>query len=713
MFGARQTLPVILQIEVAECALACLTMIAVFHGHDVDLPALRRRFPVSLKGANLLRLIDIAQRLGLQSRPLRVEMEYLPQLKTPCVLHWDMNHFVVLKAVTSRGLHLHDPARGAYVASLREVSERFTGIALELTPANDFAPVKQRERISLRRLAGRVVGLPKALAQVAALALALEVCALSAPLYLQWVLDQVLVSADISLLNLIALGFLLAVGVQSGLSAARGWAISGIGAALSAQWTTNLFSHLLRLPLEYFAKRNSGDLISRFHSLQTIQQTLTGSFVESILDGVTASLTLALLAMYSPLLTGVVLLGFAIYAGLRWVSYQRLQSTKEEQLTYLARQQTQLLESIRGVQTIKLANQQGERQARMANAITEVANRDVIVQRIGFAFGALGQAVFGAQRVLVIWLAAHMVLQGIFSAGMLVVFIVYADQFATRMRSLVDKWVEFRLLQLHAMRIADIALAEPEQHGQSSYIGPAPEPSIEVHNLSFRYAEDEPWIVKDASFRIEAHESVALIGPSGCGKTTLVKLLLGLLEPTQGCIRIGGIDIRKYGLDAYRSRFGAVMQEDELFSGSIADNISFFDPGALLSKIESAAGLAEIHDDIVEMPMGYETLVGDMGSALSGGQKQRILLARALYRAPSILLLDEATSHLDVERECAINAAVRALKVTRLIIAHRPETIASADRALLVRGGQVVAMRTAAAPGSAEVSAMHSEHALL
>jgi len=355
VFIHRQSLPVILQTEVAECGLACLAMIAACHGHDVDLPGLRRRFPISLKGATLARLIDIAQRMGLHSRPLRLEMEYLPQLKTPCILHWDMNHFVVLKRVTARGLQIHDPGRGAHVVSLREAGERFTGIALELTPVVDFVPPKARERISLRALAGRIDGLAAALVHVAALAFAFEVFGLVAPLYLQWVLDHVLVSGDYGQLDVLALGFLLAVGLQAMLSAARGWAISGIGATVGAQWAANLFGHLLRLPLEYFEKRSAGDLLSRFASLQSIQQTLTGNFVESILDGLTASCTLVLLALYSPRLTVVVVVGFSLYGMLRWLGYRRLESIKEEQLTHLARQQTQLIESIRGVQTIKLA----------------------------------------------------------------------------------------------------------------------------------------------------------------------------------------------------------------------------------------------------------------------------------------------------------------------------------------------------------------------
>lgn len=683
----RRALPVLLQTEVAECALACLAMVAVFHGHDVDVAGLRRRFPISLKGATLVRVIEIAHALGLESRPLRTEVAHLSALRAPSILHWDMNHFVVLKRATARGLEIHDPVRGLVRISAREAGERFTGVALELAPGAGFAPIRARERVSLAALTGRIEGLAAALTHVAGLALAFELFALCAPLYLQWVLDQVLVSSDFGLLDLLAIGFAFAVAFQAGLSAARGWAISSIGATMSAQWASNLFGHLLRLPLEFFEKRRTGDLLSRFDSLQSIQQTLTGGFVETLLDGLMAVLTLVLIATYSGVLTLIVLGGFCVYAAIRWVAYRRLEAIKEEQLTYHARQQTLLFESVRGVQTIKLANQQGERQARMSNAIVEATNRDAEVQRTASNYVALGQAVFGIQRVLVVWLAARQVLSGGFSAGMLVVFVLYADQFAARMRALIDKAVELRLLNLHAARIADIALAEPERHAEGGYAGPLPPPCIDVEGVSFRYAPDDAWIVKNVSFRVEAHESVALVGASGCGKTTLAKLMLGLLEPVEGTIRIGGVDIRRFGLRAYRQRCSAVMQDDELLEGSLADNISGFDAASDLAQIQNAAILAGIHDEIASMPMGYETLVGDMGSVLSGGQKQRVILARALYRKPEILVLDEATSHLDVRNERAINTAVRALNVTRLLIAHRPETIASADRVLQLSDG--------------------------
>ncbi|WP_234407951.1 peptidase domain-containing ABC transporter, partial [Xanthomonas fragariae] len=304
-------------------------------------------------------------------------------------------------------------------------------------------------------------------------------------------------------------------------------------------------------------------------------------------------------------------------------------------------------------------------------------------------FSTASQLVFGLERIAVIWIGARLALDNVFSVGMLVAYLAYKDQFAMRVSGLIDKWIEFRMLRLHGERLADIVLTPPEDHHALPQALPPAEPSIEVEELSFRYADGEPWVVKDCCFTIAPGESVAIIGGSGCGKTTLVKLLLGLLTPSAGTIRIGGHDLHKIGPRTVRSMVGAVMQDDQLFAGSIADNIRFFQPDSDQDRIEVAARLAAVHEEIVAMPMGYHSLIGDMGSSLSGGQKQRLILARALYRQPTLLFLDEATSHLDVTRERLVNEAVKHLQLTKVIMAHRSETIASADRVLVMEQGWI------------------------
>ena len=687
-FGSRQRLPVFLQTEAAECGLASIGMVAWFHGHRIDLAGMRRRFTVSLKGATLAYLMQVAGALHLAPRPLRLELDELSKLKAPCILHWDLNHFVVLKSADARGAVIHDPAFGVRRLSLAEVSAHFTGIALELSPTVDFRQADERRRIRLGDLMGRVSGLGRSLAQVFVLAVALQAIAIVSPFYMQWAIDGAVVSADRDLLTVLGMGFLMLAVIQVALSALRSWMVLYLGTTLNLQWLANVFSHLLRLPVSYFEKRHLGDVVSRFSAVNTIQRTLTSSFVEAIIDGVMAIATLAMMLVYSATLAAVAIAAVTAYGLLRYLFYDPLKRATEEHIVHTAKQQSHFLETIRGVQSIKLFGRQESRRSRWLNLVVDAVNQDLVTQKLSLGFRSANGLVFGIERVAIVWLGALLVLDSAFSVGMLFAFVSYKEQFSARVSGLIDKVIELRMLTLQGERLADIVLTAPEEDAPSV---PADviEPSLEVRALSFRYSDTEPFVVLNCSFVVEAGESVAIVGPSGGGKTTLVKLMLGLLAPTDGHILAGGIDIHKLGIDRYRKLVGTVMQDDQLFAGSIADNISFFDPSPDQRGVEYVAQLAAVHDDIVAMPMGYNTLIGDMGAALSGGQKQRILLARALYKQPRILFLDEATSALDVQKERAVNEAIRSLNLTRIIIAHRPETIASAERVIVLQGGKV------------------------
>jgi ATP-binding cassette subfamily B protein RaxB len=687
-FGWGKRLPVFQQTEATECGLACLAMLASYHGHETDLVTLRRRFPISLKGASLARLIEIANELGLQSRPLRADLSELSKLHAPCILHWDLNHFVVLKKVTKKYVYLHDPAVGERRLSLTEVSRFFTGIVLELTPGVLFKPVREVSALPLRSLIGKILGLKRALIQIFSLALVLELLALISPLFVQILMDQVLADGDYDLLTMLGIGFILLTLVQAGITALRSWSVTCLGMNLNLAWTGNVFNHLLKLPEDYFGKRHLGDIVSRFGSINAIQQTLTTRFVEVILDGLMAILTFGMMLLYSPWLALITLTAFALYAILRIVSYHSVREANLSQIIASSKQQTQFLESVRGAQTIRLFNQGSSQSARYMNKTADTLNAGIVVQRLTLIFSSLNSVLFGIQRIAMIWLGARMALDSVISAGMLMAFSSYSDQFTARGAALVDYLIDLRMLRLQGERLADIVLSEPEKDVLTSYHNDDPDASIELCNVSFRYAEGEPWVLRNCDLKIASGETIALVGLSGCGKTTLAKILLGLLDPQEGKILIGGIELQRLGKARYRDMLGTVMQDDQLFSGSLADNISFFDQEAHMLKVEAAARLAALHEDIATMPMNYHSLIGDMGSSLSGGQKQRLLLARALYRKPKILVLDEATSHLDTVRERLVNDAVRHLNVTRIIVAHRLETISIADRVIEISQGQ-------------------------
>jgi len=687
-------LPMIRQSQATECGLACLGMVANYHGHEIDMITLRRRFATSLKGATLADVIAMAQQLNMSSRALRVDLEELSKLRMPCILHWELNHFVVLKKVRGNKITLHDPARGIRELTFAEASKAFTGVALELIPSSTFEVKEEKASISMMKLVGSVTGVKSAFCQVLILSVVLELFGVLSPFFMQWVMDMVLVSADYSLLTLLGVGFIMIALFQTMISALRSWVMSWFSSQLSVQWTVNVCQHMLKLPLDWFESRHVGDILSRYGSLNTIQSTLTSRFISTVLDGVMSIVTVMMLFIYNAKLAWLVIAMFVAYGLLRFLAYDPVRRANEEQIISSARTQSSLLETLRGIQAVKTNNKQVPRLSAYMNFLVESTNKGIVMQKLNILFGSAQGILTSVGRVVLVWLAALQVLDGNFSAGMLTAFISFSDQFMSRGAGLINAIIDFRMLRMHGERLADIVLSETEpcEEASPSLLDHSDEPEIPqdiaLEHICFRYAPTEPWVIDDISLTIKAGESVAIVGPSGQGKTTLAKIILGLLHPESGVITVGGMDITKTGLQHHRNRIGCVMQDDILFSGSISENISFFDNEPDHAKITRVARLAQIHGDIMKMPMNYQSLVGDMGSFLSGGQLQRILLARALYREPKILVLDEATSHLDIYNEKQINNAIKRMNITRIIIAHRPETIRSADRIVMLNNGK-------------------------
>ncbi|WLD58025.1 peptidase domain-containing ABC transporter [Salinispirillum sp. LH 10-3-1] len=671
------------QSEAAECGLACLAMIAGFYGYDTDLLHLRKRFSVSQHGVNLKQLMDMAARLQLVGRALQLEVDEIPQLQTPCVLHWDMNHFVVLKSSSSKGVLIHDPAQGEVSLSWEEVAKHFTGVALELTPTEAFKPAKERRRLRLSQFWTRIRGLKRSLFQILALALVLQVFAVLSPFYMQTVVDDVLLRNDAHLLLVLAIGFALLMAIRVGTEALREFCILHLSTRLNIQMAANLFRHLIRLPIDYFQKRHMGDVVSRFGSLQAIRELLTTGLVSAVVDGIMAVITLVVMMVYSVKL-GMVVIGFVVLYGLaRLALYRPLRQLSEESIVAHAKHESNFMESVRAIQTVKLFQRENDRQNLWQNKYASAMNTDIRIAKWQIGYGAINGILFGLENIIIVYLAAQAVMGSLISVGMLFAFMSYKQQFVDSMDSLIATLIDIKMIGLHLDRLADIAFTEPEQVDDQSIPGQAVIPltgALQADNLAYRYSEADAWVFKSLSFQVAPGESVAIVGPSGCGKTTLLKCLMGLLQLEEGQVLADGTPLNK--LNHYRQSIAAVMQDDQLLSGSVADNIACFDPQPDHDRIITCAHMAAIHEDILAMPMQYNTLVGDMGTSLSGGQKQRVLLARALYRQPTILFLDEATSHLDTENESLVNQHIKALNITRVIVAHRKETIASADRVI-------------------------------
>ena len=685
----RRTVPDIRQSEAAECGLACLGMVLGFHGHDIDLGTLRRRHPTSLNGMTLRGLMALAARMDLTARALRLEPEQLGTLAMPAVLHWDMDHFVVLTAVKRGGrLVIHDPARGPRQVTPAEASRHFTGVALELTPTRGFKQADETAALQLRDLLGSMRGFGGAIIQILALSFLLQLYVLASPFFMQLVVDDAVGKGDSGMLLALAIGFGLLALLNAGATALRSFVVQYVQSVIAVRIGVSLFQHLIRLPYDYFEKRHVGDLVSRVGSADTMRNILAEGVTTALVDGAMALLTLGMMLAYSPMLAGIVLLAMALYTALRVGLFPALRRRSLDVIENRARETSVLVESIRAEQTIKIFGCEAQREAIWANRRVDTVNAETTVSRLQAGFKAANDILFGLENVLVIGLGGLAALDGRITVGMLFAFVAYKTQFAEKAGRLLDKAIELRMLRLHLQRLADIALTEPEP-GLDRPIGydRTLRGEIEVRGLSFRYSEDAPFVFENLNFRIAAGEHVAIAGSSGCGKTTLLKILIGLVQPTMGEVLIDGLPLPVIGPQAFRPQIGVVMQDDQLLSGSIADNICCFDDTSDLRHMQACAELAGIHDEIMRMPMAYNTLIGDMGSALSGGQKQRILLARALYRRPKMLFIDEGTSHLDVRLEDQVNAAVRGLGLTRVSIAHRPQTLASADRILHIQDG--------------------------
>jgi ATP-binding cassette, subfamily B, bacterial CvaB/MchF/RaxB len=671
------------QTEVSECGLACLAMIAAFYGRSTDLATMRRRFTPSLRGASLSSLIKISDQIGLTPRAVKLPLEQIPNLALPAILHWDMNHFVVAERATGGKILIHDPAGRSEWMQTSEISDHFTGVALELRPNETFEKKSERETLHWSQLWSRMTGLAASFVQVLILSLVLQVYVLTLPYYLQVGIDTALPALDHDLLSVLALGFGIFTVFNAVATFLRSFVILAAGSALGFGIAANIARKLFRLPLEWFQKREVGDILSRFQSVTPIQKMLSEGIAATLVDGVLALTTLVIMFFYSAKLALVALTAFFLYFVVRVVSFSLERRAQEGSIIAHGKEQTALIETIRGIQTFRLYNRESMRHSMWQTLLTDAVNANIRVSRVGIWQSTANALIFGLENIITIWLAVGFVMEGGFSVGMVFAYMAYKGQFLEKTGNLVDQTTAFFMLRLHLERLSDIAL-EPDDRSFGANENTVTElkGEIELRNVSYRYSPTDPVVISDISLHIRAGEHIAITGPSGTGKTTLLKLMIGLFEPIGGEILIDGMPLVQFGHKAFHNQIAAVLQDDNLFAGSIADNIALFDERPDQAAIVSASQAAAIHDEIMSMPMQYETLVGDMGSSLSGGQKQRVLLARALYRRPRMLFLDEGTSHMDVANEARVNSSIKALGITRIVVAHRMETIASADRVL-------------------------------
>ena len=672
---SRRVRPV-LQTELAECGLACLAMVAAHHGHKINLAGLRQQYPASMKGATLAQLMAVASSIDLAPRAVRLETDELSQLQVPAILHWDLNHFVVLeKALPGGGAIILDPATGRRKVGPQQLGRHFTGVALELTPTPEFKPIEARPRTRLSQLWTRIIGFKRALGQILTLSLLLQLTALLIPFYLQLTIDGTIAQGDTNFMLLLLIGFGTVFALNAALAALRAWVVLTVGQSISYQLGSNVVRHLLRLSVGWYERRHVGDIVSRIGSIQPIQTLLTQGVVAVLIDGVLAITTLVVMAMISPSLMMIVLVTTLAFIGVGLLLYPGLQQRTEEEIIARANEETFILESIRAIRSIKLYGHEAVRENAWRNRYADVISASYKARTYEIRMGLAEDLLSGLQLLLVVYVGALAVIAGSMTVGILIAFIAYRGSFMGSAVALVEQWQKWRLLRVHLERLSDIVGEQRENVTTPAAPRRLDPPAIRVDKISFAYARGDSPVLDGVSFNIPAGGFIAITGQSGCGKTTLMRLMLGLLPPDKGRILIDGVPLGQATLGHWRSRIGVVMQDDHLLTGTLADNICFFDPHPDRDYIETVAKAARIHADIMKMPMAYDSLVGDMGAALSGGQRQRLLLARALYRDPDVLFLDEGTANLDEATEEAIADLISGLDITRIVVAHRPALV--------------------------------------
>lgn len=681
----RRRVPVIHQTETSECGLACLAMICGHFGKNIDLISLRRKFNLSARGANLAGINSIAEQLGMVTRALSLELDELGALKTPCILHWDFSHFVVLVSVKRNRYVLHDPARGRRNVGLEEMTRYFTGVALEVWPGSEFSEETTQNRIQLRSLINSIYGIKSTLAKIFCLSVVIEAINLVMPVGTQLVMDHAIPAGDRGLLTLISAGLMFFILLRAATGMLRAWSSLVMGTLINVQWQSGLFNHLLRLPLAYFERRKLGDIQSRFGSLDTLRATFTTSVVGAIMDSIMVVGVFVMMLLYGGYLTWIVLGFTTVYVLIRLVTYGYYRQISEETLVRGARASSYFMETLYGIATVKIQGMAERRGTHWLNLKIDAINSGIKLTKMDLFFGGINTFVAACDQVAILWLGTSLVIDNQMTIGMFVAFGSFRGQFSDRVASLTNFLLQLRMMSLHNERIADIALHEKEEKKPELDIVADMTPvSLETTDLSYRYDSQSAPVFSGLYLSLTPGESVAITGTSGAGKTTLMKVLCGLFEPDSGKVLVNGTDIRQLGINNYHRMIACVMQDDRLFSGSIRENICGFSEEMDEAWMIECARASYIHDVIMKMPMGYETLIGELGEGLSGGQKQRIFIARALYRRPGILFMDEATSSLDTESERFVNVAIRNMNITRVIIAHRETTLRTVDRTISI-----------------------------
>jgi len=685
--------PVILQMTPHECGAASLAMVLSYYGRETTVSESRRYLRSGRDGLSARAIAQAGRELGMQVRAFSMEPANLAQVKLPAIIHWNFDHFMVVESITPKGIQVVDPAIGRRKLTHEEFGAGFTGVVLVMEPGEGFKPQKAQNKLTWQQFLRYILSTPGTvgfLGQVLGASALLQVLGLVFPLFTMVLIDTILPAQDVSMLNMLGLGMVILIASQVVLGYLRSAVALNLEVQLDINVMLGFFEHMLRLPYRYFHERTSGDLIMRLGSVSVIREVLTGETVSAILDGAMVIFYMAVLLYWQPVFGAVTLVFGALQIAIMLGTTRRLYEFAERDLAAQAESQSYLVEALTGIATVKASAAEKRTLSHWSNLFFKQLNISLKRSHLAMVVGAAQEALGALAPIALLWLGALWVLEGRMSLGTMMAVNTVAISFLGPLTSLVGTVQQMQLIGANLDRIADVLQASPEQDAQEVKPAPRLNGRIEVRNAGFRYYPNAPWALRNVSFSVQPGQKIAIVGRTGSGKSTLALLLLGLHELDEGEILYDGNPLASMDYRSLRSQFGVVLQTPSLFSGSIRRNIAAHDPELPLDAIVQAAQLAVVHDEIMAMPMGYDTVIAEGGVDLAGGQRQRIAIARALAHDPAILALDEATSNLDAITESIVDQNLSGLECTRIVIAHRLSTVRNADLILVLDAGVIV-----------------------
>ncbi|MEZ4399379.1 MAG: peptidase domain-containing ABC transporter [Kofleriaceae bacterium] len=691
--GGARTIPFVQQLQWTDCGAASLAMVMAYHGKVAKLAEIRDAMGIGRDGVTAKAILETADRFGLQGRAIKVDIEQLPMLPRGCVLHWELNHFVVFDRLVKGGVRIVDPAVGPRDVKLADFRKQFTGVALDLSPTARFTKQKA-EKGRLGRYVTELLSERTIFTRVIVMSMVLRLVALVLPLLTGMIIDKVVPRADYSLLYVVlaSIGGMVAFNTIIGII--RAHLMLHLRMALDTRMTLSFLDHMVSLPFSFFQKRSTGDLMQRVDSNGTVREIVTSKSMSAVIDGFFV-LTYAIIIFWVNPLLGVIAITLSmtealVFLAARPANHRLLAASLDK----AAKEHGYMIQMLGGMETLKCAGAEQLAVEKWSNLYTDQLNVTISRVRMQAYVDAVRGAIASLAPLLILTVGATAVMKGKMSLGTMLAMNSLASSLFDPLSALVSSALELQLVRGHMERIDDVLQTQLEQDRDKVVQPPVLRGNITVRDVKFRYGEQAPLVVDGVDLDIPAGAAVALVGPSGSGKTTLLSLLAGLHQPVGGEIAYDGKPLKDMDLRAVRQQIGIVPQHPYIFGASIRENIALTVPQATLDRIASAARVGCLHDDIVAMQMGYDTIVSDGGGSLSGGQRQRVAIARAVLRNPSIMLLDEATSALDNKIEANVIANLEKLRCTRITVAHRLSTVRNADLIVVMDKGKVVEQGT-------------------